>query len=70
MSLSTLGSPLKAAVVVDDSDSVLKTLGTRSHLILKGLGFHSHLHCRYQIPTVLPTGGREIAAWYDLTKSE
>lgn len=27
VSLSTLGSPLKAAVVADDSDSVLKTFG-------------------------------------------
>ena len=71
VSLSTLGSPLKAAVVADDSDSVLKTFGHPEPPHAEGLVGSVAISRMVEVPDTHYLASRwEIAAWYDLTKSE
>ena len=71
VSLSTLGSPLKAAVVADDSDSVLKTFGHPEPPHAEGLVGSVAISRMVEVPDTHYLASRwKIAAWYDLTKSE
>lgn len=71
VSLSTLGSPLKAAVVADDSDSVLKTFGHPEPPHPEGPVGSIAISQMVEVPDTHYLASRwEIAAWYDLTKPE
>lgn len=71
VSLSSLGSPLKAAVVTDDSDSVLKTFRHPEPPHPEGFVGSIAISRMVEVPDTHYLASRwEIAAWYDLTKSE
>ena len=70
MSLGTLGSPLKAAVVADDNDSVLRTFGHLEPPHPEGPVGSIAISWMIEVPDAHCLASRWGIAWYDLTKSE